>query len=284
LTNDPWTFPHQHYKAASYESAINQIKAPATSKSKVTKDTADEIIARKGVAGEDETEKKEVASENRQKPKPATRRFAGSPIISVKEELVRLWNYFVGPILSFSLLGLWREWRNRDAVIAVAICAGLITLSVVETAAWPHYLAPIVGLLTLIVMRGLFSLSQLQVGTIRWGRYTAFLVVGSALALNVLGIGAKIFSDPPKTGSETRVEIVALLLETPNKDLVFVRYGEDHNPHAEWVFNEADIDNAEIVWARDLGPEKNRTLREYFANRRTWLLLGDEVRLGIIRE
>jgi hypothetical protein len=39
---------------------------------------------------------------------------------------------------------------------------------------------------------------------------------------------------------------------------------------AEWVFNEPDIDSARIVWARDMGADKNQRLFEYFSDRRVW--------------
>lgn len=40
----------------------------------------------------------------------------------------------------------------------------------------------------------------------------------------------------------------------------------------EWVYNEADIDNAPVIWAREMDMEKNRKLLEYFKNRKAWLL------------
>jgi hypothetical protein len=44
----------------------------------------------------------------------------------------------------------------------------------------------------------------------------------------------------------------------------------------DWVYNEADIDNARVVWARDMGGSANKELTDYFEHRRVWLLeLGD---------
>jgi len=64
---------------------------------------------------------------------------------------------------------------------------------------------------------------------------------------------------------------------TPNlgTHLVIVRYSAEHNGHAEWVYNGADIDGSAVVWARDMGKDRNRKLTDYFSGRRVWLLEAD---------
>jgi hypothetical protein len=44
----------------------------------------------------------------------------------------------------------------------------------------------------------------------------------------------------------------------------------------EWVYNEADIDAAGIVWAREMDAANNRDLISYFKGRRVWLLDADD--------
>lgn len=63
-----------------------------------------------------------------------------------------------------------------------------------------------------------------------------------------------------------RQQMQVELTQQPGKDLVVVRYAEKHNPHEEWVYNQADIDSAEVVWARSISPESDQRLIEYFAN------------------
>jgi hypothetical protein len=46
--------------------------------------------------------------------------------------------------------------------------------------------------------------------------------------------------------------------------------------HCRVGYNASDIDAAKIVWAREMSPEQNRRLLEYFADRRVWLLEADE--------
>ena len=55
-------------------------------------------------------------------------------------------------------------------------------------------------------------------------------------------------------------------------------YRPGHNSFIEWVYNEADIDGAEIVWARAMNPEADDALVNYFRHqqRRVWLLDADD--------
>ena len=55
-----------------------------------------------------------------------------------------------------------------------------------------------------------------------------------------------------------------------------VRYAPDHSYHVEWVYNEASIDGAEVVWAREMGAVQNERLFAYFRDRSIWLLQADE--------
>jgi hypothetical protein len=62
----------------------------------------------------------------------------------------------------------------------------------------------------------------------------------------------------------------------PGQHLVLVQYSQDHDSGEEYVYNDADIDDAKIVWAReipgmDLGP-----LLRYFRNRDVWIYAPDD--------
>jgi hypothetical protein len=57
--------------------------------------------------------------------------------------------------------------------------------------------------------------------------------------------------------------------------LIVVRYGADHRPHDEFVYNGADIDGSKVVWAREMSRDQNRELLRYFKQRRIWLLEAD---------
>jgi hypothetical protein len=59
------------------------------------------------------------------------------------------------------------------------------------------------------------------------------------------------------------------------KHLVIVRYTKLHDPTDEWVTNDADIDNAKVVWARELDARQNARLSAYFKDRHIWLVTPD---------
>ena len=79
-----------------------------------------------------------------------------------------------------------------------------------------------------------------------------------------------------------RARVLDQLQHDPGRHLVLVRYRADHEVLAEWVYNQADIDNAKVVWARDMGAEKNEELLEYFRDRHAWLLEPDEKPLKLV--
>jgi hypothetical protein len=81
------------------------------------------------------------------------------------------------------------------------------------------------------------------------------------------------FVPPPDFG---RAAILGQLKSNSGGQLVIVHYDPSHDSDNEWVYNDADIDAAKVVWARDMGPIANEELIHYFHQRRVWLLLADQ--------
>jgi hypothetical protein len=80
----------------------------------------------------------------------------------------------------------------------------------------------------------------------------------------------------PCEGDPSRAAVISKLEHTPGKHLVMVRYEKDnHNIHDEWVYNGAEIDNAKVLWARELDAEQNAKLFAYFKDRKIWLVTPD---------
>jgi hypothetical protein len=73
-----------------------------------------------------------------------------------------------------------------------------------------------------------------------------------------------------------RAEVQARLERNAGQQLVIVHYSATHNPREGWVSNSADIDSSKIVWAQDMGTEKNAELIRYFTDRHIWEVFPDE--------
>jgi hypothetical protein len=78
-----------------------------------------------------------------------------------------------------------------------------------------------------------------------------------------------------ETRMPERATIAAQLEAMPGKQLVIVRYSDDHDPNEEWVYNRADIDRAKVVWAREIPDLNIQPLLEYFRTRTAWLVEPD---------
>jgi len=76
-------------------------------------------------------------------------------------------------------------------------------------------------------------------------------------------------------GNLERAALLRQLQQLPGLQLVIVSYGSHHDVDREWVYNDADIDMAKVVWARDMGKSGNQELLQYFHDRKIWFLEPD---------
>ncbi len=175
------------------------------------------------------------------------------------------------------VLGLVGFTKNTKMRVVIGLLAVLWGALLIEKSWMPHYFAPGAGLLLLPAM---FSLRWLRIrlGTVGVPVVLAFTacIFGHGL---VAGVNTHRFGGPPPQ-KIARDKILATG-KPGEKHLVIVRYSPAHSPHIEYVFNSADIDNSTIVWARDMGEEKNKELLDYYPNRRVWLLQPDAPPLSL---
>src|SRR5262249_31209589 len=74
-----------------------------------------------------------------------------------------------------------------------------------------------------------------------------------------------------------RDRITQVLTKRGGKHVILVRYGSNHSPFSEYVYNGADIDGSNIIWARELAnPLANGPLISYYRDSSIWLLKPDE--------
>jgi hypothetical protein len=186
-------------------------------------------------------------------------------INSSKNRLARI------PVLPLLLLVLWSGWRSRNTRWLVYLCGFFYAGLCCQNYCLFHYVAPLVGAGTVLKITAArrWSLTCSRIGA-PVGIGALYLLV---LTLLVWNSHRLVDSVPkPDTFGMRRESLRRSLQKIPGRHLVIVHYSPEHSEQSEWVYNEADIDRAKVVWARDMGPERNQALRWYFGDRQAWWL------------
>jgi hypothetical protein len=186
-------------------------------------------------------------------------RLGGRAIGVALTRLVVLFSFLIGPAYfihavispSNSLL----DWFQRHSAL-------VLTITVVA----------------LILLRLTFFRS----GKVAWGAWaTSFceLLLFVAIMLQVCIVQRNLYPDNypfvDDLNEPFRKPVEKILAATPGEHLVLVRYSKNHNSGEEYVYNDADIDHAKTVWAREIPGMDPAPLLSYFRNRDVWLFEPD---------
>jgi len=183
--------------------------------------------------------------------------------------------FFLSRMLVLPLLvGLASLGRPHVKLAAVGLAVGILALTATDFFQI-HYAAPITAPLLALCAVGFARIEPL-----RWrGRPIGHLVCVALLlgtlahlALDVTRVHALHDSSGTDEFPAHYAAVRARLTASPGRDLVIVQYGPAHDLNREWVYNRADIDASDIVWARDMGEERNEELIRYYPHRKVWLL------------
>jgi hypothetical protein len=165
-------------------------------------------------------------------------------------------------------------YPSRKGRIALGIL-GVLSLGVLlEPTVFAHYYAPATALLLFLVLGVVRLIIRVL---IRYGSALDFAVAAGVIVL-LIAIGAKTVkrvSQPRGPFPADRYQILDMLQKTRMRHLVIVRYSAEHNVNEEWVYNQANIDQSAVVWARDMGEASNRELLDYYRDRQIWLFEPD---------
>ncbi len=191
-------------------------------------------------------------------------------------ERIAFYRFFLLVPLFVAPVAFWRYPRVALTIFLFALGTNFYPYF------YPHYIA---ALACLFLLLGITSLEMLQPRAKEFVQLLLLLCAAHAIfwyGLHLAGSEAQRvalmryenwdfinYGDP-----EGRIAVNRKLAAQPGKQLVFVRYWAQHGFH-EWIHNASEIDNAQIVWAADLGEEKNLQLERYYPERRAWLLEPD---------
>ena len=228
-------------------------------------------------------------------PKYEETRTAAGLIKNESEKIVKCGFFFLGPALALPLLagigstryGLtWASLSSSTRFLLIVLGVSVAGLAV-EVYFSLHYASPMIGLILALV---LLAIRQLRIWTWRGRPVGLFLTRASVLiclTVPVVRVASAVLHVPfngerletccsSGPGNWFRAGIESELESNGKQNLVIVRYGANHNVVNEWVYNKAEIDRSPVVWARDMGAEKNKELLEYFKDREVWLVEPDE--------
>jgi hypothetical protein len=195
------------------------------------------------------------------------------------ERSISWWQFYLGPLLTVPLLAVPYILRNRKTRLPLLICAAVVVSMAVETWFRPDYFSPATCALYLVLVQGMRYLwhwfparRPLGRGLVRAIPILACAII--VLRLSTAAIHVQIEPVWPR-GNLERVAILRHLQHFPGQQLVIVIYGPLHNFDRDWVYNDADINAAKVVWARDMGNDGNQELLNYFKDRRVWRVNAD---------
>jgi hypothetical protein len=162
--------------------------------------------------------------------------------------------------------------RRRGRWVLVALLAPFLLLYTMYTFFLDHYAVVVAPALVLRVLLGWRAAARAAPAGARRG---ATWLLGAAVVGLVLGAYPQLRTNPP--ADEWAFAPILRLVDGRLAQLgqgpavVLFRFDAEHgNPHIEPVYN-TDVawpDDAQVVRAHDLGPERNRRLFEYYARQK----------------
>ena len=164
-------------------------------------------------------------------------------------------------ICAFPFIRWWRLRTGPLLAMSLPMVLALLTLVWVS----PHYAAPATAayyIVGIVVLRRLFH---------------AWPVATQCLVAFVLLNAVLQYKDPAsqwlwdkRDFTAARKSVLQKLEQVPGRKVVFVEYAPGHDVNQEWIYNRADIDHSQTIWAHEMGQAENQELINYYPDRQFW--------------
>ncbi len=218
-------------------------------------------------------------------------RTAGGLLTQSAIRLGQNWAFYFGPLLTLPFLAAVAtapygfSWKHlaRDTRFFV-LCVLLLGAGLAaELFSYPHYASPLTCVLIALVLAAMRHVRGQEFR----GRRFGVLLTRAIPALLLLVVVLRAFATPVHISMARRLlpalydaprrdvpsQVVQASLERlPGQHLVLVQFPAGAEDWMGWVHNAADIDGSKIVWAWDMGAEKNQELLNYYRGRSVWLV------------
>ncbi|MGD1098326.1 MAG: hypothetical protein ABSB35_40885, partial [Bryobacteraceae bacterium] len=179
----------------------------------------------------------------------------------------------LGAVMILSLL-FWTDPAVRMLWVVLAVSGIPLAL---ETWVHLHYMSTVIVTLIALLFRVLWLSRKLRWNQRRIGIVFSGFLLGAmfplATVVNVWNAWEEKVDPGPFVVARSR--ITRDLLARDGMHVVFVRYAPAREAGDDWVYNSADIDRQRLIWARDLGDERNMELIRYYPGRDFWILDAD---------
>ena len=196
------------------------------------------------------------------------------------QDLIKVFSFYFWSLIGVVSLAMAAVFyiNGRRAVYTEAgvfvLCVMLSCHSYPAEALQYAFLTPVA---VLLMSSGLMILSRLRLRSQHIGLAIVMGILAYSIAMGCINVrGQKVFSSfcrETKTDllsrnfMMTRERLQYFLDHQEGKFLVIVTYLPGHHDRWEWVYNETDVENAKVVWARDLGPQRNAELISHYEDR-----------------
>lgn len=215
------------------------------------------------------------------------RSAAGIP--EMLRKIKDFWLFYFGPLLTIPISALLlrdstlKDERTKYFLLILAVSIGAL---LVEVWFYPHYASPAMAVIIALILQGMRVLR----GWCWKGKPSGlFLVRAIPIACLLMGLvpcgaaalrwnleywplqwygGTPDLVRPPS--------LTARLARSHMKALIFVRNNPTHDVADEWVYNEPNLDQAPIVWAREIDTSQDAALIRRFPHRSVWLIEPDK--------
>ena len=179
------------------------------------------------------------------------------------------------PLFLVPLIGLWRLLRGEPAARRLSLMSGAIAGALLLITGWllPQYFAPVQAAAWVVLVWSALTLPSMLArhrGTVLLLLLALLYVANACDAWWTWARGHE-----PYLARERRA-VEQSLRAGGRRDPILVPPDIQ-----DAVYNHADIDAQDVIWARDLGPEANRALLRYYGDRVVWRLSSAGGRLHL---
>ncbi|OGV42601.1 MAG: hypothetical protein A2X46_04880 [Lentisphaerae bacterium GWF2_57_35] len=165
--------------------------------------------------------------------------------------------------------------RSRKVLLWSSILLMFMGMVFIETYMAAHYVSPVFPLLVALIV---ISMNR----ALRWKSWGSSWLVRSVVVVYFFFASCwmkdfALATPSPSAWYIRRAHLQANWpMKFPGKHLFFVRYSFFHDTHKEWVYNGSDLENASVIWVRDMDIEKNNCVLTGFPDRQAWIVNADQ--------